>query len=95
MKERITKATLERMVAHINGITGSPEHAYTRTDEGGLQANIGCYTLSCAYGGYSLERIVNEHGGVTSISGLGHVPARELYNYIRAFVDGYRAAQVD
>jgi hypothetical protein len=85
--ERITNAQLETMVRRINESTGSPLEPYTKT-ETGCRANVGNYHLSGAYGGKSLHRMCSEGGGVSDVFGCGHIPARDLYNRMRAFLDG-------
>ena len=87
MATRITIANLEAVVDRINRVTGSPSSPWRR--EGGRnRANIGNYHLSRAYGGVCLHRMANESGGVTTPLGLGHVPNRELYYQLHAFVRG-------
>lgn len=98
--ERITQKDLEYLVERINEVTGSPTTSYTKTKNAVLaseqqkyqraeiKANIGNYHLDYAYGGVQLVRMVNEHGGITSISRSCHTPKRELYNWMQAFVAG-------
>ena len=93
--ERITKKHLDAQAERINRLTNSP---LTRWGDDG-KMNIGHYYVSCAYGGYSLVRIVTEGGGESSPLYTGHVPARELsglmYAFIYGLMDGERhAAQV-
>ena len=90
---RITKAILEAKIATINKLTGSPAEPYTKGADGSFKANIRNYNLSCAYGGYSLQRMVGEGGGVTCPLNTGHVPARELALALDGFIAGLRAAQ--
>ena len=93
--ERITIRDLEGMVSRLNRLTGQIDAAYTRGDDGKLRANVGSYTLSGAYGGWELEQIVNEGGGVTCPIGPGHLPKRELYGKLHAFIAGIaQAAEV-
>jgi len=91
--ERITQKDLEYLVKRINEVTNSPATPYTRNGkEGkrqpGFTANIGNYHLDYAYGGVSLVRMVNVAGGITTISRNCHVPKRELYNWMQAFLVG-------
>ena len=92
MTTRITIANLEAVVARINRVTGSPATPYTRDANGKLRANIGNYHLSQCYGGVCLHRMANESGGVTTPLGGGHVPKRELYDQLHAFLRGIDAA---
>ena len=86
--ERITQKQLEYLVERINEATNSPKASYTKTDKPPYRANIGNYHLSYAYGGVKLERMCNEHGGVSTVSSGGYGTKRELYEWMRAFLDG-------
>ena len=85
--KRITKKLLQARIETINSILGMPETPYTRTNEG-FKANIGNFSLSQAYGGYCVHRMCNEHGGVSTPIWAGHIPAREAYERICAFIAG-------
>ena len=99
MADRITIRHLRALAAHLNKLTGSPTEYF---GEGPLPAgsrviNVGHFHISSAYGGYSLHRTVNTSGGVTQPFGYGHVPARQLYDQLQAFIRGIefeRAASV-
>ncbi len=91
--ERITLKDLEYLVTSINQKTNSPIASYTRNGakgsrKPGFSANVGNYHLSCTYGGVQLVRMVNEAGGIETISRSCHVPKRELYNWMEAFLAG-------
>ena len=94
MTTRITIANLEAVVARINRLTGSPATPWRREGDRN-RANIGNYHPSHAYGGVSLHRMANEGGGVTTPIGSGHVPKRELYEQLHAFLRGIDVAQED
>lgn len=79
---RITLRTLEHAIARLN----------TLTDSCKFYAN-GDYILSRAYGGYSLHRVMSASGGVNDVFGTGHMPARDLYLMICAFMDGFNACK--
>jgi hypothetical protein len=82
---RITVKHLESLVDCLNKITASPMKPYI---DGKPQA--GNYHISRAYGGYCLHRMSLKHGcsGVTTPLSGGHIPAREVYNEMRAFING-------
>lgn len=92
---RITVSDLRAVIARLNRTCGTPQDPYTPDADGRLRANIGCWHLSRAYGGFGLHRMVNESGGVSDPFGH-HMPARELMNrisaYLRGFEDARRAA---
>lgn len=92
--ERISVKNLEAVCARINRTVNGREMApWTLDEAGNYRATIGAYTLDGAYGGYSLHRIVNEGGGVTDVFGIGHVPKRELYHAMHAFLRGLEACE--
>jgi hypothetical protein len=84
---RITKKLLVSRIDTINSILGMPETPYNRTNEG-FAANIGNFHLSQAYGGYCVHRMCNENGGVSTPIWHGHIPAREAYERLSAFIAG-------
>lgn len=94
MRSKITEKQLQYLVDEINRATGSPMVPWSHNEPGpGHHANIGNYHLSFAYGGVCLNRMMNEHGGVNCPLGMGHGPKRELYEKMRAFLDGMSAAK--
>ena len=95
MTDRVTTTELQRIVARINRITGSPETPWVRDDAGNPRANIGNYHLDGAYGGYALHRMTNESGGADDIFRVGHVSKRQLRDLMFAFIDGLHAAGME
>jgi hypothetical protein len=91
--DRITKAHLQFMVDQINDLTDSPKEPYSQDDAGQLRANIGNYHLSWAYGGVSLHRMCSPGGGITTPLHCGHIPKRDLYDLMHAFIRGIDAAR--
>ena len=86
--ERITKQMLQRQVDLINNALGTPLLPWSKTG-----ANIGNYHISGAYGGVNLCRMDNESGGVENVFGHGHIPKRDLYCELCAFLAGIDAAK--
>ena len=84
---RITEGMIQKRIDYLNKVTDSPETSYTKT-ELGMSANIGNFHLSGAYGGVCLHRMSNEAGGVSSVFNCGHIPKRELFERINAYIDG-------
>jgi len=84
---RISKKLLQSRVETINCVLGMPDSPYTRTEDK-FTANIGNFHLSQAYGGYCVHRMCNENGGVSTPIWSGHIPAREAYERICAFIAG-------
>jgi len=88
MTSRITIKHLDALANQLNELTNSPKE-YMGTDANGKSVcNIGHYTISQAYGGYCLHRIMNTGGGVNTPLCGGHIPARQLYNEMIAFIRG-------
>ena len=86
--DRVTNKMLEYLCDRINVVTKSPRTAWSRDEFGNMRANIGNYHISGAYGGVCLHRMMNAGGGVNTPLAYGHVPKRELYNAMRAFLQG-------
>jgi hypothetical protein len=86
--DRITIKTLRALCERLNRETDSPLEPYTRDATGRFVANVGNYHISQAYGGYCLHRMVGETGGVTCPLYSGHIPARDLYERMHAYLRG-------
>ncbi len=84
---RITKKQLQARIDTINSILNRPLTPYTQAD-GKLIANIGNFSLSQAYGGFGVHLMANESGGVSTPLWYGHIPARDAYERISAFIAG-------
>ena len=74
---RITEKMLEARVATLNMLKGFENPEYS---------TIGAYTLDYAYGGVSLHQYRNESGGINDVFSCGHVPKRDLFNRICAYM---------
>jgi hypothetical protein len=80
---QITVKFLQAQVDRLNRIAGTPLAPYVNG-----KAQIGCYHLSGAYGGYALHQMSSDGGGVTDVLRCGHQPKRELSNRLSAFIAG-------
>lgn len=85
---RITKKQLIARIETINSILNRPATPYTKQADGKLIANIGNFSLSQAYGGYGVHLMVNDGGGVSTPIWYGHIPARDAYERLSAFISG-------
>ncbi len=104
--ERITVKDLEAVCKRINRtVNGSELPAYERTDSDSklpgdwFRQVPDAYVLSGAYGGYALHRNCSADGdgeshGVSDVFGCGHMPKRELYERMQAFLRGIEAKEV-
>jgi hypothetical protein len=92
-KQRITQKHLETLVDIINELTDSPMQPYGERIDGRCNANIGNFNLSYAYGGACLHRMHNSGGAVSCPIENCHVPKRELYEKMQAFISGLRASK--
>ena len=90
--EHITLAMLKHTCGIINRTAGKPEEPWTKGDDGRLVANVGCYHLDGAYGGWALVQMDNEQGGISTIIG-GFRPKRDLYERMTAYLNGMRAVK--
>ena len=81
--ERITIQHIQNQVDILNEFTGQPQESYTKKENGKYSFNIGCYYIGQAYGGYKLEQVVNEGGGVKEIT-YYRLTKRELYYVVQS-----------
>jgi hypothetical protein len=89
---RITKKMLNSRVEMLNNITGNNPEPYTEKN-GRLVANIGNFHISGAYGGHCLQQMCNESGGVNSPLSQCHIPKKELFSELCAFIAGIEHAK--
>ena len=75
---RVTKEHLENQVELLNEFTNQPKKTWSKDKSGKFLSNIGNYHISGAYGGFKLEQIANENGGVREITNY-RMTKRELY----------------
>src|SRR3990167_10877575 len=85
---RTTRKQLESMVANIARKKGRPAEEYTKDATGKFVSNVRAIKLDFAplYGGYAIEEIVNEAGGVTHWH-MGRVSASEMFQYLTGYLD--------
>lgn len=85
---RATMKECEAVCAMINNAVGFEDDTklWNRVDNRNV-ATLGMYYISGQYGGYSLEYIVTEGGGVTTV--FGTCTKRELIMQMRAWLAGY------
>jgi hypothetical protein len=88
MSTRITRRDLDGVIARLNAITGHPTEPYTKQPDGSYTPNAGTFLLSGAYGGWALHQMASEGTGERDVLYTGHVPARELYTAIHAYMRG-------
>ena len=92
MSNRFSNTQLQLVCDRINAASGMPAEPYTKTvDADGNDKwtpNPGVFHLSYAYGGVCLVRMANADGGESNVLGCGHIPKRELYALMQAFLSG-------
>ena len=98
MAYRYTQRDLDGALRGLNimaGFTAEEADAplYAR-EGGGHRAMVGRYTLQGAYGGWQLQQVINEGGGVRAIT-QGYGTKREVYHLIHAYREGMAAGKVD
>jgi len=84
--ERISLNRLKNKIDFLNHLTKNPKESYTLEDNE-LIRHSGNYHLCGAYGGWELDQMCKS-GGTRSVFNTGHIPKRELYNLICAYVQG-------
>jgi hypothetical protein len=85
---------LRGVVRVINTRTNSPQEPHGQDADGKYKGNAGCYHLDGAYGGWKLLRICDDGHGCTEALSTGYVSKRELWEAMRAFLDGLEAAEL-
>jgi hypothetical protein len=87
MSKRITRETLEKMVARITELTGRPTEQYTGVAPN-CKPNVGALTLdhNANYGGYDLTEL-KERGGSASLignsfAGNGRMSPKEMHAFL-------------
>lgn len=91
--QRVTIKQLENLCEMLNRMTDSPLKPYERDEDGKLVAQIGNYHISQAYGGVCVHRMANEGGGVNTPIVHGHIPKRELFEQMWAYIRGMQDAR--
>jgi hypothetical protein len=79
MARAVKLMELKAVCDRINEIRGYDPHR--------IGVGLGHYYLQGAYGGYQLQRVVNESGGVEAIT-PGFLPKRELLALMHAYLRG-------
>ena len=87
---RVTMAMLETLADTINDVTESPLKPWVKDSDDKYKASIGNHHISYAYSGACLHRMSNESGGVSCPIINHHVPKRELWNLMWAYLQGLR-----
>lgn len=90
VSDRVTVRDLEAWCRMVNVcVNGDPlDSVWFRDRDDRLLARVGAFYIDGAYGGYALYRVVTDGGGVRDVFDVGHVPKRELYGMLRAFLAG-------
>ena len=90
--QRITEKDLQGLIDRINIATGMPVEKHRKTATGWAH-NPGNYHLSGAYGGVNLCRtsLKPDCSGTSDVFPYGHIPKRELYRHLVAFLSGLEA----
>ena len=80
---RITESMLQSRIDRLNKLTNSP-----MTYRTGDTINVGHFHLDGSYGGVCLHRTCNTSVGVSDVLSTGHIPKRELFAVLCAFISG-------
>jgi hypothetical protein len=89
---RITRKDVDGAVNLLNRITGNEPEPYRKEGEKWV-TNLGNFHISGAYGGFALHRMATDEGGIRDIFNRGHMPLRELYDLIHAYIKGIQFAR--
>ena len=89
---RISLKELENEVRILNNLMKVRIEKYLPyKKDNKLISNIGHYYIGMAYGGYRLEKIVNESGGCSDIS--NRWTKKEIYTIVNSMVNGIKEYQ--
>ena len=96
MSDRITNRDLDGLCGIINRTLGVEASAQWSREGDKIVQAPGYYHIDGAYGGVALYRTCDVNGdgeshGVHDVFRAGHMPKRDLYNRLRAFLDGIEA----
>lgn len=88
--ERITKKQVKGIFELVCMDLGIPFKEVWRQKDGKNTAIIGAWYLDYnpVYGGYVINEMVNEAGGVTCPLGYNRMPTREFYNFLHGINNG-------
>ena len=89
---RITEKNLDARANVLNSLFKVNPIPYIFTGQS-MRSNEGTFLISKGYGGYCLERISNNVGGVRDVFRCGHIPARQLFDLMGAYIYGIYDAQ--
>lgn len=92
MMNRITRKDVDGAINYLNRITGNDSEPYRKEGDKWL-ANKGNFHISGSYSGFSLHQMGNDDGGIRDIFNCGHVPMRDLYDLIHAYIKGIEFAR--
>jgi hypothetical protein len=92
--DRVTKKHLESMALTINDLTGQQVEPYTLQDDGTYKPNPGVWHIHQGPGGrFSLDQMCDNSSATRSPINMGHIPARELAERMRAFIAGIQVGR--
>lgn len=93
MADRISRADLDGVTRVINTRTGSPQEPHSWDENGKYAGQAGCYYIDKSNGAYALYRVCKDGHGSHDVFNA-RIGARDLWNRMRAFIDGLEAAEL-
>lgn len=76
---------IEDLVKQFNESTGHDPVIWRRIDKRNV-ASVGSYTVDNSYGGYRLEQIFNESGGITTPFGHDRYTGPKFIQFLRTIL---------
>lgn len=92
----IKKSDLEAVCARINRtLNGTDDIERIVTDDEGryMSESPDVFYINGAYGGHALYRVGSDGRGAEDVFRRGHVPKRDLYDLMQAFLTGIEYAR--
>lgn len=91
--ERTTRAQIQAKCDALNRALGLPEAAYTQGVDGHYKANVGNIHLDHNIGGWAIEQMGNEGGGITQPFGGYRMTAWECWHALSTACAAVQMAQ--
>lgn len=93
MSTRTTRGQLQAQVDQLNKALNRPLEPWRKGDAPGCRANIGNLHLDHNIGGWQVQEMCNEGGGVTCPLGDYRFSAGELWHVLRAAIGAVEMAR--
>lgn len=84
--QRVTNELIDGMLERLNRALDRPIVPYHKGTDGVYRAQSGNFHIGKAYGGFQLQEMVSDSGGIRTYGGYG--TRREIVDRINGMLDG-------